>query len=86
MIPTAEILAWRTEHSWVSNAQVEQDLMICRAIIKLLSRGVVREQPAFRGCTALPKLYLKPAARYSEDIGLVQMQAVVIGPVMAGVR
>ena len=53
MIPTADILAWRAEHPWVSNAQVEQDLIICRGVIELFSRRVLREQLAFRGGTAL---------------------------------
>ena len=79
MIPTADILAWRTEHPWVSNAQVEQDLMICRAIIDLFSQSALREHLAFRGGTALHKLFLKPATRYSEDVDLVQMKAGPIG-------
>jgi len=86
MIPTADILAWRAEHPWVSNAQVEQDLIICRAVIELFSRPVLREQLAFRGGTALHKLFLKPATRYSEDIDLVQMQAGAIGPALDGVH
>ena len=86
MIPTADILAWRTEYPWVSNAQVEQDLIICRAIIELFSRPVLRENLAFRGGTALHKLFLKPATRYSEDIDLVQMRAGAIGPVMDAVH
>jgi len=86
MIPTADILAWRAEHPWVSNAQVEQDLIICRAVIELFSLPVLREQLAFRGGTALHKLFLKPATRYSEDIDLVQMTAGAIGQVMDGVH
>ena len=42
MIPTADILAWRSAHPWVSNAQVEQDLIICRAVIELFSHPVLR--------------------------------------------
>lgn len=86
MIPTADILAWRAEHPWVSNAQVEQDLIICRAVIELFARPVLRENLAFRGGTALHKLFLKPATRYSEDIDLVQMKAGAIGGVMDEVR
>lgn len=86
MIPTADILAWRTAHPWVSNVQVEQDLIICRAVIELFARPVLRGQLAFRGGTALHKLFLKPATRYSEDIDLVQLQAGAIGPVMDGVH
>jgi predicted nucleotidyltransferase component of viral defense system len=86
VIPTADILAWRAEHPWVSNAQVEQDMMICRAVIELFSLPVLRQNLAFRGGTALHKLFLKPATRYSEDIDLVQMKAGAIGPVMDGVH
>lgn len=86
MIPTADILAWRTEHSWISNAQVEQDLIICRAVIELFSHPLLREQLAFRGGTALHKLFLTPTLRYSEDIDLVQMKSGAIGPVMSAVR
>lgn len=86
MIPTADILAWRADHPWISNAQVEQDLIICRAIIELFTRPILREQLAFRGGTALHKLFLKPATRYSEDIDLVQLKAGTIGPVMDGVH
>ncbi len=86
MIPTADILAWRTKNPWVSNAQVEQDLIICRAVVELFSHPLLREQLAFRGGTALHKLFLKPATRYSEDIDLVQMKPGAIGPVMDGVH
>jgi hypothetical protein len=67
MIPTADIIAWRTQHPWISNAQVEQDLIICRAVIELFSRPALRKLLAFRGGTALHKLFLKPAVRYSEE-------------------
>jgi len=86
MIPTADILAWRADHPWISNAQVEQDLIICRAVIELFKHPVLREQLAFRGGTALHKLFLKPSTRYSEDIDLVQMKSGAIGPVMDGVH
>jgi predicted nucleotidyltransferase component of viral defense system len=86
MIPTADILAWRVEHPWVSSAQVEQDLIICRAVVELFSKPMLRKELAFRGGTALHKFYLKPAARYSEDIDLVQMKAGPIGAVLDNVR
>jgi len=41
---------------------------------------------AFRGGTALYKLYLDPPARYSEDIDLVQVTAGPIGSVLDAVR
>lgn len=42
----------------------------------------MRDTLAFRGGTALYKLYLKPAARYSEDIDLVQVKAEPAGDMM----
>ena len=41
---------------------------------------------AFRGGTALYKLYLHPPARYSEDIDLVQVKAEPAGPVLTELR
>ena len=41
---------------------------------------------AFRGGTALYKLHLRPAARYSEDIDLVQITAGPIGGVLDAIR
>ena len=41
---------------------------------------------AFRGGTALYKLYLRPAARYSEDIDLVQINAEPAGAMMDALR
>ncbi len=66
-------------------SQVEQDLIICRALIELYSHPLLSKSLAFRGGTALFKLHLKPA-RYSEDIDLVQMQAGPIGPIMDAVQ
>ena len=86
MIPAADILAWRTEHPWISNAQVEQDLIICRAVVELFTQPLLRKHLAFRGGTVLHKLFLLLATRYSEDIDLVQMKAGAIGPVMDAVH
>ena len=73
MIPQANILAWRAKAPWKTADQVEQDLIISRALVELFSQKVVAENLAFRGGTALHKLHLAPAARYSEDIDLVQV-------------
>ena len=60
--------------------------MIARALVELFSHAAVAGGLAFRGGTALYKLYLTPPARYSEDIDLVQTVPGPIGPVMDGVR
>lgn len=86
MIPRDYITSWRAEAPWVQDIQVEQDLIICRALVELFSNPVVANALAFRGGTALYKLYVKPAPRYSEDIDLVQMRAEPAGSVMEAIR
>lgn len=81
MIPRDYITEWRSEAPWVDDAQVEQDLIICRALVEIFSNPTLHDALAFRGGTALFKLHL-PAARYSEDIDLVQVAAEPAGPVM----
>jgi predicted nucleotidyltransferase component of viral defense system len=86
MIPRAFIFEWQKFAPWQSNAQVEQDLVIERALIELFSNKVIRENLAFRGGTALHKLFMKPQARYSEDIDLVQINPTPIKPLMVEIR
>jgi predicted nucleotidyltransferase component of viral defense system len=86
MIPRDYITEWRAQAPWVQDFQVEQDLVICRALIAIFSHPVLAKGLAFRGGTALYKLYLKPAARYSEDIDLVQVSAGAAGPMMDALR
>ncbi|WP_193188973.1 nucleotidyl transferase AbiEii/AbiGii toxin family protein [Nisaea sediminum] len=86
MIPRDYITEWRSEAPWVQDAQVEQDLVISRALVEIFSHPHLKEALAFRGGTALYKLFLKPAARYSEDIDLVQVTAGPIGETMDALR
>ena len=53
MIPRANITAWRVHAPWPSNEQVEQDLVLSRALIAMFSRDLVAEQAVFRGGTVL---------------------------------
>ena len=85
MIPLDYITAWRVNAPWPQLSQIEQDLIICRALVELYTHPVVAKNLAFRGGTVLFKLHLLPA-RYSEDIDLVQMQAGPIGPIMDAVQ
>jgi predicted nucleotidyltransferase component of viral defense system len=48
-------------------------------LVSMFQDAVISEQLAFRGGTALHKLYLNPARRYSEDIDLVQIVPGSIG-------
>ena len=64
-----------------SFTQLEQDLIISRALVEIFNHPLLAESLAFRGGTALFKLHLAPM-RYSEDIDLVQVHPAPIGPVM----
>jgi len=86
MIPRDYITEWRAQAPWVQDFQVEQDLVISRALIAIFSHPALKDALAFRGGTALYKLHLKPAARYSEDIDLVQTEAEPAGPMMDALR
>lgn len=85
MIPFDYITEWREHAPWVDDAQVEQDLVISRALVEIFSHDTLHDALAFRGGTALFKLHLPPA-RYSEDIDLVQVNAEPAGPVMAALH
>jgi predicted nucleotidyltransferase component of viral defense system len=80
------ITAWRAHAPWVSDHQVEQDLVISRALVQIFGLDDIGRRLAFRGGTALYKLYLHPAARYSEDIDLVQVTPEPIGDTFDAVR
>jgi predicted nucleotidyltransferase component of viral defense system len=74
MIPQAYITEWSNHSPWTTREQIEQDLVICRALVQIFSDESLAFALAFRGGTALHKLFLCPASRYSEDIDLVQIR------------
>lgn len=86
MIPRAYIAEWQKNAPWRSNAQVEQDLIIERALIELFSDELINQSLAFRGGTALHKIFLPPQVRYSEDIDLVQIEEGEIGAILTRIR
>ncbi len=81
MIPEDFISEWQKFAPWRETYQVEQDLIISRALLEIFRHPAVTEKLAFRGGTALYKLYLPPV-RYSEDIDLVQVHPGPIGSLM----
>ena len=86
MIPSAYIQAWSAKAPWSDARQVEQDLIICRALCDLFNSPALQGRLAFRGGTAINKLLFKQPLRYSEDIDLVQTQAGPIGATVDAVR
>lgn len=73
MIPLTrqDVLAHQSEVPWPARYQVEQDLLLCRAMVALFNDPFLESQIAMRGGTVLHKIHLAPASRYSEDIDLV---------------
>jgi predicted nucleotidyltransferase component of viral defense system len=65
---------------------VEQDLVVSRALVDMFSNANLARAMAFRGGTALHKLFFERPSRYSEDIDLVQLEAGAIGPALDWIR
>lgn len=86
MISRAYITEWRLNAPWQFDSQVEQDLILSRIIVSIFSNDLLFKHLIFRGGTALYKLYLIPSVRYSEDIDLVQKEAMPIGILMTEIR
>lgn len=86
MIPLNYLQAWSRVAPWPDLRQVEQDLIISRALCDLFNSPQLQGRIAFRGGTAIHKLLFRQPLRYSEDIDLVQMRAEPIGPTVDAVR
>lgn len=86
MIPTQNIVAWSNVVPWADQRQIEQDLIISRAIVEIFSDAMLREELRFRGGTALNKLHFASPLRYSEDIDLVRTLNGPIGPILDRLR
>lgn len=72
MIPAMNITAWAAVAPWAELRQIEQDLIISRALVELFRDDFLRQELRFRGGTALNKIHFPAPKRYSEDIDLVR--------------
>jgi predicted nucleotidyltransferase component of viral defense system len=86
LIPRAYLQEWSARAPWPDLRQVEQDLVICRALCDLFNAPGLKGRIAFRGGTAINKLLFRQPLRYSEDIDLVQVRPEPIGPAVDAVR
>ena len=86
MIPAQNVVAWGNVVPWTDQRQVEQDLMISRALVEIFSVQMLREELRIRGGTALNKLHFPVPLRYSEDIDLVRTSAGPIGSILDQLR
>lgn len=86
MISQAAITHWRNVAPWPQDAQVEQDLILCRGIVEIFQDAALSKALLLRGGTALHKLLVTSPHRYSEDIDLVQVSAGPIGGILNAIR
>lgn len=86
MIPSMNIIAWTNVVPWVEQRQIEQDLIISRAVIEVFNDNFLKGELRFRGGTALNKLHFPEPLRYSEDIDLVRTTEGPIGPILDRIR
>lgn len=82
MIAERYITEWSAHFPWTKNSFIEQDMVICRALVDVFSDPYLSQALAFRGGTAIHKLYFSPQMRYSEDIDLVQVDPGPAKPIM----
>jgi hypothetical protein len=86
VIPRAAITAWRSIVPWPDDNQVEQDLVLSRALVEIFHEPVIAEHVLLRGGTAFQKLILESPVRYSEDIDLVQRKVGPSGEMLDAIR
>lgn len=86
MILKRYITEWSNTAPWQTQDMVEQDLIIERALVELYKMPLVRKNLAFKGGTALNKLFVDPQARYSEDIDLTLVNKIPIGKTIDQLR
>ena len=86
MIPASYIQSWSSKAPWPDSQQIEQDLIISRALCDLFNSQALKGKVAFRGGTAINKLLFQKPLRYSEDIDLVQTQQEPIRATLDAIR
>lgn len=86
MIPINAITQWRQKSPWLYQSQIEQDLVLSRALVALYQHKTIQDMLAFRGGTALNKLFVEHPARYSEDLDFVLIHDAPIGEILSAVR
>ncbi len=86
MIARPFLIEWQTHAPWIEFYQVEQDLVLSKALVQIFSDPLLKESFAFRGGTALQKVIFEKPTRYSEDIDLVQIKAEPIGDALNALK
>jgi predicted nucleotidyltransferase component of viral defense system len=63
MIPENFIEQWRNTVKWRTLSQIEQDLVISRALVDLYNDPYIKDALVFRGGTALNKIIFKASSK-----------------------
>ena len=82
MIPYNTITAWGASHPWATREQIEQDMLLSKAICDIYNNEKLANELIFRGGTALNKVILNEPYRYSEDLDFVRTSIGGIGDIM----
>ncbi len=82
MIGKSDIVRWGVTHPWQNENQVEQDLLLSRAMVEIANDPFLGSELVLRGGTAFHKLFLPQPYRYSEDLDFVRTTGGGIGDVM----
>ncbi len=85
-MPSLNIVARGAVVPWTEPRQVEQDLIICYAIIELYTDPFLGREIRLRGGAALHKEHFPEPLPYSEDIDLVRTTVGPIGPILDHAR
>ena len=86
MVLRGYIIEWNATAPWSDMHQVEQDLIISRVLVAVYNDEFLLKRLAFRGGTAIHRLFITPQTRYSEDIDLVQIESGPIGSTLDRLR
>ncbi len=86
MLPRAALNAWAQQAPWSDELDIEQDLILSRAIIDIANHPLLGAELAFRGGTSLHKLHTEQPWRYSNDLDYVRTTNGPIKDIMAAVR
>jgi hypothetical protein len=86
VIPARHIRAWSRVAPWLTEEQIEQDLVLSRLIVEIANHPVLGQELVFRGGTCLHKVVLPDAVRYSEDLDYVRATHGPIGPLLDAIR
>ncbi len=86
MLPQAALNAWAQHAPWSNDLDIEQDLILSRAIIDIANHPLLGHELAFRGGTSLHKLHVEQPWRYSNDLDYVRTTNGPIKGIMAAIR